>query len=437
MTNSKRGPLYLILFAALMAGAGNGISIVAFPWLVLQRNGSAIDASIVAMAGTLPLLAATLIAGAAVDYIGRRRVSMISDALSAVSVAAVPALALTFGVDAINVAVLAALAGLGAFFDPAGMTARETMLPEAATRADWTLDRANSVYEAVFNLSYIVGPGIGGLLIATLGGINTMWVNTSAFVLSILEIYVLRLEGAGTPDANALPDGIWAGIVEGLKFVWNNKVLRALAIVDLAATGLYMPMESVLFPKYFTDRNEPAHLGWVLMALSVGGLIGALSYAVLSKYMKKRTTMLVAVLTLGVAMTVIAFLPPLPLILALCVVVGLVYGPIAPIYNYVMQTRAPAHLRGRVVGVMGSIAYAAGPLGLVVAGPLADSAGLTTTFLALSLPMLLLGLGALFMPSLRELDRDPPRPADSTANPGRLEQLPDATDGAGLTFDQQ
>ena len=98
----------------------------------------------------------------------------------------------------------------------------------------------------------------------------------------------------------------------------------------------------MLFPKYFTDRNEPAHLGWVLMALSVGGLIGALSYAVLSKYMKKRTTMLVAVLTLGVAMTVIAFLPPLPLILALCVVVGLVYGPIAPIYNYVMQTRAPA-----------------------------------------------------------------------------------------------
>ena len=86
---------------------------------------------------------------------------------------------------------------------------------------------------------------------------------------------------------------------------------------------------------------------------------------------------------------------------------------------------------------MGSLAYAAGPLGLVVAGPLADSAGLTTTFLALSLPIMLLGLGALFMPSLRELDRDPPRPADSAANPGRLEQLPDATDGGGLTFDQQ
>ncbi|WP_101952671.1 MFS transporter [Mycobacterium sp. 3519A] len=407
MMTGKRGPLFVILFAALMAGAGNGISIVAFPWLVLQRNGSALSASIVAMAGTLPLLAATLIAGAAVDYLGRRRVSMISDALSAMSVAAVPVLALTFGANVINVGVLATLAALGALFDPAGMTARETMLPEASARAGWTLDHANSVYEAIFNLAYIVGPGIGGLLIATLGGVNTMWVTAAAFVLSIAAIAGLRLEGAGKPDRAALPEGVWAGIVEGLKFVWHNKVLRTLAIVDLTATGLYMPMESVLFPKYFTDRNEPAQLGWVLMALSIGGLVGALGYAVLSKYSRRRTVMLTAVLTLGVAMTIIAFLPPLPVILVLCAVVGLVYGPIAPIYNYVMQTRAPQHLRGRVVGVMGSLAYAAGPLGLIVAGPLADAAGLHATFLALSLPMLVLGLAAIVMPALRELDRQP------------------------------
>ncbi|BBY84487.1 MFS transporter [Mycolicibacterium tokaiense] len=403
----KRGPVFTILFAALMAGTGNGISMVAFPWLVLQRNGSAVDASIVAMAGTLPLLVATLIAGAAVDYLGRRRVSMISDGLSALSVAAVPVLALSFGVDSVNVGVLAVLAALGAFFDPAGMTARETMLPEAARRAGWTLDHANSVYEAVFNLAYIVGPGIGGLLIATIGGVNTMWVTAAAFVLSIAAILTLRLEGAGKPDLEQLPENVWAGIVEGLKFVWHNKVLRGLAFVDLTVTGLYMPMESVLFPKYFTDRNEPAHLGWVLMALSLGGLIGALGYAVLSKVMSKRATMLTAVSTLGVAMTVIAFLPPLPMILALCAVVGLVYGPIAPIYNYVMQTRAPAHLRGRVVGVMGSLAYAAGPLGLILAGPLADTAGLQATFFALSAPMLLVAAIAFVMPSLRELDRDP------------------------------
>lgn len=413
MLSRKRVPIMLILFAALMAGAGNGITIVAFPWLVLQRTGSALDASLVAMAGTLPLLAATLIAGAAVDYLGRRRVSMISDALSALSVAAVPVIALSFGADAINVVVLAILAAFGSLFDPAGMTARESMLPEAATRAGWTLDHANSVYEAVFNLAYIIGPGIGGLLIAAVGGINTMWVTAGAFCLSIAAVGLLgalHLEGAGRPDHAKLPDGVWSGIVEGIRFVWNNRVLRTLAFVDLAITGLYMPMESVLFPKYFTDRNEPAHLGWVLMALSIGGLIGALGYAALSGRMRKRTTMLVAELTLGVVMTVIAFLPPLPLILVLCFVVGLVYGPIAPIYNYVMQTRAPQHLRGRVVGVMTSMAYAAGPLGFMLAGPLVDAFGLKVTFLVLAVPVLVIGLICPLLPALRELDEEPAGP---------------------------
>src|SRR4051794_11439917 len=101
MSTPRRGPALLILFAALAAGSGNGISMIAFPWLVLQRNGSALDASVVAMAGTLPLLASTVIAGTAVDYIGRRRVSMIADGLSALSVIGVPVLALLLGVQSV------------------------------------------------------------------------------------------------------------------------------------------------------------------------------------------------------------------------------------------------------------------------------------------------------------------------------------------------
>jgi MFS family permease len=103
-------------------------------------------------------------------------------------------------------------------------------------------------------------------------------------------------------------------------------------------------------------------------------------------------------------------------ILVLCAVTGLVYGPIQPIYNYVMQTRAPQHLRGRVVGVMTGLMYAAGPLGLLVAGPLADAAGLKVTFLALAVPILVVGLVACGLPSLRELDRAVPEfAADSGA----------------------
>ncbi|ORB70712.1 MFS transporter [Mycobacterium scrofulaceum] len=407
MSHPSRGPAFLILSATLLATTGTGISIIAFPWLALQHHDRARDASIVAAAMTLPLVLSTLVAGTAVDFFGRRLISLVSDSLSCAAVAAVPLTARLFGVDAINVAELAVLAFCAAAFDPAGTTARQSMLPEAAARAGWSLDRTNSVYEAILNLAYIVGPGIGGLMIATVGGVNTMWVTAGCFGASLLAIGALRLEGAGKPYHANRPEGLMSGIAEGLRFVWNLRVLRTLGLIDLAVTALYLPMESVLFPKYFADRHQPAQLGWALMALGVGGVAGALGYAVLSRHTRRRTAVLTATLTFGAATVGIAFLPPLPVILLLCAVTGLVYGPIQPIYNYVMQTRAPHRLRGRVVGVMTGLMYAAGPLGLLVAGPLADAGGLTVTFLALAVPILLIGLIAVRLPSLRELDRAP------------------------------
>lgn len=407
---TSRAPVYLLLFATLVAAAGNGISIVAFPWLVLQRDGSALDASIVAGAASLPLLFSTVLAGTAVDFLGRKRISIISDVLSGATVAAIPLIALVFGASAVNVGVIAAMAALGAIFDPAGITARESMLPEAAACAGWTLDRTNGLYEAVFNAAYIVGPGLGGLLISTIGGINTMWVTAATFIFSIAAVAVLRLHGAGPPKVDDRPDGVWSGMAEGLRFVWNMKVLRTLALIDLAMTGLYLPMEGVLFPKYFADRQQPAQLGWVLMSLSVGGVVGALIYPLLVRRLSRRVTLLIAVLTLGVCTAVFAWLPPLAVILLLSALVGLVYGPIQPIYNYVMQTKSPPQLRGRVVGAMTSLAYAAGPLGFMLAGPLANAFGLQTTFLALAIPMILIGVVSLGLRSLYELDR--PGPGD-------------------------
>src|ERR1700730_3994789 len=110
MRQTSRAPALLILFATLMATAGTGISIVAFPWLALQHRDSARDASIVAAAVTLPLVLSPLVAGTAVDFFGRRRVSLISDSLSGTAVAAVPLTAWAFGADAIHVAELAVLA---------------------------------------------------------------------------------------------------------------------------------------------------------------------------------------------------------------------------------------------------------------------------------------------------------------------------------------
>ena len=330
-TTRSRRPVNLLLLATMSAAVGNGTSIIVFPWLVLQHRGSVLDAAIVAAAAGLPPLISTLIAGTAVDMLGRRRISILSDVLSGATVAAVPLAAIAFGEQAVNVAVLATLAALGAAFDPAGITARRSMLPEAAERADWTLDRANGVHEATFNAAYIVGPGVGGLLIAAIGGINTMWVTAGAFAVSIAATAGLRLQGAGPPAAQQRPERLWSGMVEGLKFVCSVRLLRTLACVHLAIAALYAPMEGVLLPKHFSDRNQPAQLGWVLMTLSMGALAGALAYPLLVRWLTRRAILLVGTLALGLCAAAFSLLPPLAAMMPLSGVIGLACGPIQPI----------------------------------------------------------------------------------------------------------
>jgi MFS family permease len=397
----RLGPLVLLNLATLFSATGNGIAIVVLPWLVLERTGRASDAAVVAGAATLPLLLSSLFAGTVVDLFGRRRTSIISDCLSALSAAAIPIVANTAG---LSVLVIAVLAAVGAAFDPAGIAARESMLPAATTSAGWSLDRMNSLYEANYNVAYLVGPGIGGVLIATVGAENTLWVTALGFVLSIVTITFLRLDNAGRPDASSAPTSLWRGTVEGLKFVWHNRLLRTIALVDMAVVALYLPVESVVFPVYFTELDKPAQLGSVLMALSVGGVVGALAYGPLSPFVSRRVIMLVAVIVLGAAMVAMAFLPPLWAILALALLQGLVFGPVGPIANYAMQTRSPEHMRGRITGVMTSTAYAAGPLGYLLAGPMIDAWGIQPTFFVLAVPVLVLGIACCAFPVLKELD---------------------------------
>ena len=103
-----------------------------------------------------------------------------------------------------------------------------------------------------------------------------MWVTAGAFVLSILAMAVLRLEGAGRPARDKRPEGWFRG-GRGTAVRLEQPVLRTLGLIDLAVTGLYLPMESVLFPEVLhrPQRARPPGLG--LMALSIGGLVGALS----------------------------------------------------------------------------------------------------------------------------------------------------------------
>ena len=112
--------------------------------------------------------------------------------------------------------------------------------------------------------------------------------------------------------------------------------------------------------------------------------------------------------------------------LALGFVSGLLFGPVNPVINVVMQERSPERMRGRVLGVFTSSAYAAGPLGLLLAGPLVDHLGVKGAFMTLALALTVVGLATIALPDLRDLDRPSlPVPAPSRSS------TPSRSAGAG------
>ena len=394
-------PLLALETATLVSAAGNGVALVALPWVVLELTGSATDVGLVAAIAALPLVLSAFIAGTIVDRFGRRRTAVASDVLSGLSVAAIPVAAM---LDVLSLGLLLVLAALGAVFDPAGVTARETMLPAAADAAQLKRERVNGVHEAVFGVAFLVGPGLGGLLIAWVGAEATLWATAVGFAASSVATFLVRLPGVVRPGRTEDPRPFWRDGLDGLLFVWNDHTLRALTILFTVLVGAWVPIEGVILPVYFQAQDAPERLGVVLMAMSVGGIVGALAYGGIGHRVARRSAVILGLVGTALPVVGMAFLPSFWLLVVLGAATGLAYGPINPIANLVLQELAPPHLLGRAIGVLTSLAYASGPLGFLVVGPLIEWIGLRATFLALALVLVAVALASPFVRALRTLD---------------------------------
>lgn len=400
-------PFLAVEAATIASGVANGISTVVLPWIVLERTGSAAATGLVAALTALPMLLASLFSGTLVDRVGRRRTAVVSDVLSALSVAALPVVDATVG---LGLGWICALAVLGAVFDPAGVTAREAMLPAAARAAGLRLERVNGVHEAAWGTAFVVGPGVAGVSIALVGAVPTLWGTAAAFVVSALVVLAVRIPGAGRPPVPEQPQGFWRETADGLRFVVRDRLLLSVGVVSALVAATYFPIEGVLLPVHFTEQGQPERLGILVTTMSVGWVAGSLAYGAVGHRLPRRAVFVGAAVGTSLALVPLAFLPPFPVMLAAGALSGFLYGPINPMLNLAMQHRTPEHLRGRVVGLLTSLGTAAAPVGYLLAGPLVDAFGLQPAFLVMVALVLAAGLSTLVLRPLRGLDTLEPLP---------------------------
>ncbi len=413
-------PLALLEGAVLLSGTGNGIAAVSVPWLVLERTGQATLAGLVGAATAVPLLVSALFSGSMVDTFGRKRTSIVSDAASAVSVALIPIVDLWLGLD---MTLIVGLVVLGAIFDPAGATARESMVPEAGAAAGWPLSRTNSVHEATWGVSYLIGPAVGGVLVALVGPATTLWATAVGFVLSMIAIAWLRAPGVGRPSEEDRPESVVAGSVEGLKLVWHDPLLRTTMLLSMLIVSVYLPIEGVILPYMFEQQGRPAALGMVLTALSAGGIAGALAYSFAGTRWRRYPIFAGAIVLACASILGMALAPTYAWLVVGAVLTGLFWGPVDPLINIAMQTRIEPSKRGRALGVQMASYYAAGPLGYLGAGALVERAGAQTTFIVLGAILLLVAVSMAPLPALRLFDEVGPYEAEITG--AHVSSVPD------------
>lgn len=393
--------VFLLQLSNFSSGLGNSIVMITIPWLILEQTDSPAFAGLVAAVSALPGLLISPVGGWMVDHLGRRAVSIGADILSSISVMAFPIAAATIGLSSGSIMLLAVI---GAIFDPAGYTARKTLLTDVAVSSKVDQDRLNGIHDGFMGVAWIFGPAVGAWLISSVGAINSFWVASGLFVIAAISIMSLRVRDSGKDVRESLEASGQKSdrsLRVGFQVLWRDRLLRTITIAILIIAAVYLPTESVVLPTYFEKVDNPRGLGLVISALAAGSAISAFGYGWISSRVKRRK--LVRMTLIGVALSIVpmSLLPALPILITAAFVLGLSWGPFNPMMSSLIQERVPADQHGRVFGVQTAVFYAAPPLGMVFTGLSVERFGLNNTYLVLAMILSFTALVVLFSKSLR------------------------------------
>jgi MFS family permease len=370
----RRAPLVALLTANAVSTTGNVITMIAIPWFVLSTTGSATRMGVVAFFTTLPAVIAGFFGGALVDRLGFKPSSVVADLASGVSVAMVPLLHATVGLQFWQLLVLAFT---GALLDAPGTTARQALLPDLAALAGMPLERANGLQQSIQRGASLVGAPVAGVVIATFGATTALWLDAATFAVSALLVVLLVPGPAAERHERA---GYLQELREGLRFLVREPLVRTIALVVMLTNFVDAPVFALVLPVYARDVLDGARdLGLVLGVFGGTALAGALLYGWVGVRLPRRGVFLGCFAVLGAAMWLLALEPGLAGTMVVLGLAGLAAGPINPVIMTAEQERVPEVLRGRVFGATTALAYVAMPVGMLAYGVAVERLGLTAT----------------------------------------------------------
>ncbi|MEO8679957.1 MAG: MFS transporter [Vicinamibacterales bacterium] len=380
---------------------GTWITRVATSWLIYRLTGSELLLGIAGFCGQIPTLLITPFAGVLVDRVDRRRILVLTQAASLVQSALLAAFTLSGRITVTHIIVLQVLQGIINAFDT---PARQAFVSEMVEDRN-DLPNAIALNSSMVNGSRIIGPSVGGLLIAGFGEGWCFAIDAVSYLGVIASLLAMRVTPRvihGTADTHVLEE-----LRDGARYVRAHLPIRTMLILVAIVSGAGTPY-AILMPAIAADvlHGGPNTLGLLMAASGAGALTAALHLASRESVLGLGRVMMWATLLFGAGLIGFSQMTSVWAAGAFLAMAGGGFMMQLAGANTFLQTIVEERLRGRVMSFYTMAFFGTVPIGSLIAGLVAERVGASTT-VAIS-GAICLAAGAWFatrLPTIRALVR--------------------------------
>ena len=400
---------------------GQAVSIIgsqlvqfALIWYLTVQTGSATVLATAALVGLLPNVILGPFIGTLVDRWDRRRIMLVSD--TAITLMTI-GLAVLFALDAVQVwqlyVVMFIRALFGSFHSNAMAASTSLMVPvEHLTR----IQGINQMLNGGLN---VISAPLGALLLGILPMQSILAVDVFSALFAIVPLLFTRIPQPERHSGITEDDGqetIWQGVKSGLRYVISWPGLLIVSLMTVGINFTIIPAFS-LMPLLVKETfgGSAIHLGWVESAMGIGMFVGGALLGVWGGFKRNIVTSMLGLMGMGLGTLVFALAPSAALWLAL--IGSLLVGIMTPMtmgpFYAMIQTIVEPDMQARIFSLLNSFGAAMVPVGLLVAGPVADRFSIQVWFLFGGLLCILMAIGGLFIPAVMQIEsRDTAMPGD-------------------------
>jgi len=354
----------LLFLATLGSGFGTYLAAIALTVDIYDRTGSGTWVAVLLIVDFLPMIAIGLFFGPLVDRLSRRGLMIGSDVLRLGVFCALP-----FATSPGQIVVLAGIAGLATgFFRPAVYAGLPNLVP------DDELANANALLQGVENLAWMVGPVIGGGILALSSPDVAYWINAATFLVSALLLQ--RIPARRLRSEEPLTRGHWHDLAEGFRVVRRSRALLTVFVVwNIVFVGTAaVNVAEVVVAKVSLDSGNVG-FGILVGASGLGLTLGSLWASAALDRVGMRRLYAGSIAVMGVFFFAAAVSPTV-WVAAVFVVAAAAGNGCALVCNALLVQRgAPDRVRGRAFTIIMSSNYALSGLAMAAAGPLTDEFG--------------------------------------------------------------